>query len=145
MPLATGRYLGEGFDDARLDTLFLTLPVSWRGTIAQYAGRLHRLREGKRDVRIYDYVDAAIPMAVKMHERRCGGYRALSYAIEEAAPLFWGYAVLAWCLNVAAPPQPRTMDNGPWTMDHGPECRASGRGRSRDLPCLPDACFSVLR
>jgi superfamily II DNA or RNA helicase len=84
--LATGRYLGEGFDDARLDTLFLTLPISWRGTIAQYAGRLHRLHEGKREVQIYDYVDAAIPMAVKMHERRCGGYRSLGYSVEEEDP-----------------------------------------------------------
>ena len=54
---ATGRYIGEGFDDPRLDTLFLTLPISWRGTVAQYAGRLHRLHEGKRDVRVYDYAD----------------------------------------------------------------------------------------
>jgi superfamily II DNA or RNA helicase len=53
--LATGRYIGEGFDDARLDTLFLTLPVSWHGTIAQYAGRLHRLYDGKREVRIYRF------------------------------------------------------------------------------------------
>ena len=53
--LATGRYIGEGFDDARLDTLLLTLPVSWHGTIAQYAGRLHRLYDGKREVRIYDF------------------------------------------------------------------------------------------
>src|SRR6266446_5223772 len=55
--VATGRYAGEGFDDARLDTLFLTLPVSWRGTIAQYAGRLHRLYDRKREVRVYDYAD----------------------------------------------------------------------------------------
>ena len=55
--VATGRYLGEGFDDARLDTLFLTMPISWRGTLAQYAGRLHRLHAAKRDVVIYDYVD----------------------------------------------------------------------------------------
>ncbi len=55
--LATGRYIGEGFDDARLDTLFLTLPISWRGTVAQYVGRLHRLHEGKREVRVYDYAD----------------------------------------------------------------------------------------
>src|SRR4029077_8099548 len=55
--VATGRYLGEGFDDARLDTLFLTIPISWRGTLAQYAGRLHRLHATKREVVIYDYVD----------------------------------------------------------------------------------------
>src|SRR5205814_5474124 len=60
--LATGRYVGEGFDDARLDTLFLTLPVSWRGTIAQYAGRLHRLHDRKREVRIYDYADLEVPL-----------------------------------------------------------------------------------
>src|SRR5262249_31630887 len=52
--LATGRYIGEGFDDARLDTLFLTMPVSWRGTVAQYVGRLHRLHDRKREVRVYD-------------------------------------------------------------------------------------------
>jgi hypothetical protein len=50
--LATGRYIGEGFDDARLDTLFLTMPVSWKGTLVQYAGRLHRLHPGKTEVRI---------------------------------------------------------------------------------------------
>ena len=60
--LATGKYVGEGFDDARLDTLFLTLPVSWRGTVAQYAGRLHRLHDAKREVRIYDYADVNVPM-----------------------------------------------------------------------------------
>ena len=60
--LATGKYVGEGFDDPRLDTLFLTLPVSWRGTIAQYAGRLHRLYDGKREVRVYDYADLNVPM-----------------------------------------------------------------------------------
>src|SRR5438046_2145247 len=58
--LATGKYIGEGFDDPRLDTLFLTLPVSWRGTIAQYVGRLHRLYDGKREVRVYDYADLNI-------------------------------------------------------------------------------------
>ena len=62
--LATGRYAGEGFDDARLDTLFLTLPISWRGTIAQYVGRLHRLHDGKREVRVYDYADFDVPMLV---------------------------------------------------------------------------------
>jgi superfamily II DNA or RNA helicase len=59
--VATGRYLGEGFDDARLDTLFLTMPISWRGTLAQYAGRLHRLHAAKREVIIFDYVDGHEP------------------------------------------------------------------------------------
>ncbi len=81
--LATGRYLGEGFDDARLDTLFLTLPVSWRGTIAQYAGRLHRIHQEKKEVHIYDYVDRHIPLAEKMHQRRCTGYRSLGYTVEQ--------------------------------------------------------------
>jgi superfamily II DNA or RNA helicase len=77
--VATGRYLGEGFDDARLDTLFLTLPISWRGTLAQYAGRLNRLHTAKREVWIYDYVDANEPMLVKMAAKREAGYRSLGY------------------------------------------------------------------
>lgn len=77
--IATGRYLGEGFDDARLDTLFLTMPISWRGTLAQYAGRLHRLHDAKRDVLIFDYVDASEPMLAKIAGRREAGYRALGY------------------------------------------------------------------
>jgi superfamily II DNA or RNA helicase len=87
--LATGRYIGEGFDDARLDTLFLTLPVSWKGTLVQYAGRLHRVHPGKRDVRIFDYVDGEVPMLLRMFEKRLRGYRAMGYARGEA-PL--GYA-----------------------------------------------------
>jgi superfamily II DNA or RNA helicase len=54
--LATGKYIGEGFDDARLDTLFLAMPISWKGTLTQYAGRLHRLYPRKREVRVFDYV-----------------------------------------------------------------------------------------
>ncbi len=74
--VATGRYLGEGFDDARLDTLFLALPISWRrGTLAQYAGRLHRLDEGKTEVIVYDYADLAVPVLARMHERRLRCYR----------------------------------------------------------------------
>jgi superfamily II DNA or RNA helicase len=87
--LATGRYIGEGFDDARLDTLFLALPVSWKGTLVQYTGRLHRLHPGKREVRIYDYVDRDVPMLLRMFEKRLRGYRAIGYARGEA-PL--GYA-----------------------------------------------------
>jgi superfamily II DNA or RNA helicase len=71
--MATGRYVGEGFDDPRLDALFLTLPISWRGTVAQYAGRLHRLHDGKREVRIYDYADLNVPMLSRMqHSDWCG-------------------------------------------------------------------------
>jgi superfamily II DNA or RNA helicase len=77
--VATGRYLGEGFDDARLDTLFLTMPISWRGTLSQYAGRLHRRHASKRDVVIYDYVDENEPMLMKMATRRESGYRSLGY------------------------------------------------------------------
>jgi superfamily II DNA or RNA helicase len=77
--VATGRYLGEGFDDARLDTLFLTMPISWRGILAQYAGRLHRLHATKRKVVIYDYVDGNEPMLAKMAIKREAGYRSLGY------------------------------------------------------------------
>ena len=77
--VATGRYFGEGFDDARLDTLLLTMPISWRGTLAQYAGRLHRQHTSKRNVIIYDYVDENEPMLAKMAARRSTGYRNLGY------------------------------------------------------------------
>jgi superfamily II DNA or RNA helicase len=85
--VATGRYLGEGFDDARLDTLFLTMPISWRGTLAQYAGRLHRLHAPKRDVVIYDYVDENEPMLAKMATKRELGYRSLGYRAVRSAEL----------------------------------------------------------
>ena len=81
--LATGRYIGEGFDDHRLDTLFLTLPISWRGTLMQYTGRLHRLHPGKTEVRIYDYVDSLVSMLQRMFEKRLVGYRSLGYTTEE--------------------------------------------------------------
>lgn len=77
--LATGRYIGEGFDDARLDTLFLALPFSWKGMLVQYAGRLHRLHPGKEEVQVYDYVDSSVPMLAKMHEKRMKGFKALGY------------------------------------------------------------------
>jgi superfamily II DNA or RNA helicase len=82
--LATGRYIGEGFDDARLDTLFLALPVSWKGTLMQYTGRLHRLHPAKKEVRIFDYVDREVPMLLRMFEKRLRGYRAIGYAHGEA-------------------------------------------------------------
>jgi superfamily II DNA or RNA helicase len=82
--IATGRYIGEGFDDARLDTLFLAMPVSWKGTLVQYTGRLHRLHPGKTEVRIYDYVDREVPMLARMFEKRLRAYRAIGYARDTA-------------------------------------------------------------
>ncbi len=81
--LATGRYIGEGFDDSRLDTLFLALPVSWKGTLVQYAGRLHRLYSGKTEVRIYDYVDCNVPILMRMFQRRLHGYKAIGYKSDD--------------------------------------------------------------
>ena len=81
--LATGSYIGEGFDDARLDTLFLAMPISWKGTLQQYVGRLHRLHADKRFVQVYDYVDSYVLMLSRMYERRLKGYAAIGYVIEQ--------------------------------------------------------------
>jgi superfamily II DNA or RNA helicase len=75
--IASGRYIGEGFDDARLDTLFPTLPVSCRATLIQYTGRLQHVHPGKTDMWIFDYVDSAVPIPMKMFEKRLRGYRAI--------------------------------------------------------------------
>jgi superfamily II DNA or RNA helicase len=80
--IATGRYIGEGFDDARLDTLFLAMPISWKGTLAQYVGRLHRLYPAKREVIVYDYVDETVPLLKRMSEKRDRGYKGLGYSID---------------------------------------------------------------
>ena len=77
--VATGKYVGEGFDYPRLDTLFLALPVSWKGLVAQYAGRLHRENEGKKDVRIYDYIDIHEPVCDSMYRKRLKGYASIGY------------------------------------------------------------------
>jgi superfamily II DNA or RNA helicase len=77
--LATGSYIGEGFDDSRLDALFLTMPISWRGTLQPYVGRLHRIHDGKKVVRVFDYVDSNVPMLARMYEKRLLGYRAIGY------------------------------------------------------------------
>ena len=81
--VATGRYIGEGFDDARLDTLFLAMPVAWRGTLAQYVGRLHRLHPAKREVLVYDYTDEAVPTLRRMTQKRIRGYHNLGYSVDQ--------------------------------------------------------------
>jgi superfamily II DNA or RNA helicase len=80
--LSTGRYIGEGFDDARLDTLFLAMPISWRGTLQQYVGRLHRLHDNKRVVQVYDYVDIHVPTLMRMYKKRVKGYEAIGYSMQ---------------------------------------------------------------
>jgi len=110
--LATGRFIGEGFDDSRLDTLFLTLPVSWKGTIAQYAGRLHRANELKWEVRVYDYADLDVPMLSKMFDKRCRGYEAIGYSI-----LLPASAVPGWPADVVLPVEPE------WKMDYAASVR----------------------
>jgi len=79
--LATGFYIGEGFDEARLDTPFLAMPISWKGTLQQYVGRLHRLHDAKRVVKVYDYVDSNVLMLARMYARRLKGYNAIGYRI----------------------------------------------------------------
>jgi len=110
--IATGRFVGEGFDVPTLDTLFLTLPVSWRGTIAQYAGRLHRLHEGKSEVRIFDYADLDIPMLSRMFDRRCQGYESIGYTI-----LLPASAVPGWPAEVPLPVNPE------WKKDYAASIR----------------------
>ena len=85
--VATGKYVGEGFDYPRLDTLFLALPVSWKGIIAQYSGRLHREYPGKKEVRVYDYIDIRVPMCDIMYKRRLRGYASVGYQIKSNAPM----------------------------------------------------------
>ena len=126
--IATGKYIGEGFDDARLDTLFLTLPVSWRGTIAQYAGRLHRLFDGKREVRVYDYADLNVSMLARMFDRRCRGYEAIGYTIVLPAS-----AIPGWPADVVLPSDPV------WKRDYA----ASVRRLVRDGVDVPLASLFV--
>jgi len=81
--LATGSYIGEGFDDPRLDTLFITMPISFKGKIVQYAGRLHRDHPGKKEVQIYDYVDKEVPVLWSMYQKRLKTYKNIGYVIKE--------------------------------------------------------------
>ena len=78
---ATGSFIGEGFDEPRLDTLFLAMPISWKGTLQQYAGRLHRLFMDKKEVQIYDYVDIHVRMLERMYQKRLTGYASMGYKV----------------------------------------------------------------
>ena len=90
--VATGKYVGEGFDYPRLDTLFLALPISWKGLLTQYAGRLHREYEGKKDIRIYDYIDIHEPICDSMYRKRLKGYAAIGYkTINTAQPTLFDH------------------------------------------------------
>ncbi len=84
--LATGKLVGEGFDHPPLDTLVLAMPVSWKGTLAQYAGRLHREHASKTDVRIIDFVDTGHPALLRMWDKRQSGYRAMGYRVDSGVP-----------------------------------------------------------
>src|SRR5471032_156282 len=86
--LATGKLVGEGFDHPPLDTLVLAMPISWKGTLQQYAGRLHREHATKSSVRVLDYVDASHPALLRMWERRQRGYRAMGYRVREPGEEF---------------------------------------------------------
>lgn len=110
--LATGKYIGEGFYDARLDTLFLTMPVSWQGTIAQYVGRLHRLYTSKKEVQVYDYADLNVPLLERMFNRRCKGYEAVGYKI--MLPVS---AIPGWPIQAPLPVDPS------WKSDYAASVR----------------------
>jgi superfamily II DNA or RNA helicase/very-short-patch-repair endonuclease len=126
--LATGRYIGEGFDDARLDTLLLTMPVSWRGTVTQYLGRLHRLFDGKVEVRVLDYADMNDRRLGRMFDKRCRAYEAAGYSIVLPAS-----AVAGWPVDVTLPADPD------WKRDYS----ASARRLVRDGVDVPLARLFV--
>jgi superfamily II DNA or RNA helicase len=88
--LATGRLIGEGFDHPPLDALVLAMPISWKGTLQQYAGRLHREHADKQDVRIYDYAEMDHPQLARMWDKRQRGYRAMGYEIRPMEPVMLG-------------------------------------------------------
>jgi superfamily II DNA or RNA helicase len=86
--VATGRFVGEGFDEPRLDTLFLAMPVAWKGTVQQYAGRLHRLYETKSNVQIYDYVDVHVGVLERMYQKRLKVYASIGYTAKSDSKPF---------------------------------------------------------
>lgn len=81
--VATDSYLGEGFDEPRLDSLFLAAPISWSGLLTQIVGRLHRAAPGKHEVVVHDYVDEHMPLCVKQWKSRLKTYVRLGYELED--------------------------------------------------------------
>ena len=142
--VATGQFLGEGFDYPPLDSLFLAMPISWRGRVAQYAGRLHRLHDGKREVRIHDYADLGVPLLARMFERRREAYAAIGYAVR--MPLS---AMPGWPSDVEVPSDPE------WTAAFAASatrlCRDGSDGELADLfvraaaPAIPPDAQGVAR
>lgn len=110
--IATGKFVGEGFDDPKLDALFLTMPVSWKGVLTQYVGRLHRQVSGKTRVRVYDYADVNHPVFSRMFDRRCKVYETLGYTV-----LIPAGAIPGWPTDVPLPVNPE------WKRDHGGSVR----------------------
>ncbi len=99
--IATGKYIGEGFDYPRLDTLLLAMPIAWKGKVAQYAGRLHRGYDGKTEVQIFDYVDIHVPVLERMYQKRLKSYATIGYQaksfdtdIDKASILYDGRSFL---------------------------------------------------
>ncbi len=90
--LATGAYIGEGFDDPRLDTLFIVMPIAFKGKVVQYAGRLHRKHHTKTDICIYDYVDYNVSVLAAMYKKRLKAYKTMGYEIKEDAKGVTGIA-----------------------------------------------------
>ncbi len=117
--LATGSYIGEGFDDTRLNTLFLAMPISGKGTLQQYVGRLHWLHDNKRVVQVYDYVDDWVPMLERMYQRRLKGYGSIGYTIDHdvsisvalTAPLIGGHKRMRQSSNQSGKVRPLSLEN----------------------------------
>ena len=100
---ATASLVGEGFDLPQLDTLFLAMPIAFKGRIVQYTGRLHRLHEGKQDVQVYDYVDSQCAVTLKMYHKRLRAYRSMGYSLDEPAGMI-GASQPAACPASTNPP-----------------------------------------
>jgi len=89
--ISTGKYIGEGFDEERLDTLYLTMPFKWKGTLSQYVGRIHREKEQKKVVEVYDYIDLGVGIFSNMYAKRQKGYKELGYSLSKSNDAYETY------------------------------------------------------